>query len=96
MPRKPCLPNPGMPLALVRADYPRLHLVVHEDMTRHLADKLDEQLLDVAFLALPASFGQGARVELALFAEPFLVACPAGHEISPKFPRIKRASFSPT
>lgn len=69
-------------LRIVRADYPRLHLVVHEDMTRHLADKLDEQLLDVAFLALPASFGQGARVELALFAEPFFLACPAGHEIS--------------
>lgn len=69
-------------LGIVRADYPRLHLVVHEDMTRHLADKLDEQMLDVAFLALPMDFGQVARVEYALFSEPFFVACPAGHEIS--------------
>lgn len=69
-------------LRIVQAEYPRLHLVVHEDMTRHLADKLDEQLLDVAFLALPAPFGQAGRVEHALFNEPFFVACPAGHEIS--------------
>jgi len=69
-------------LSELRVRYPRLHLVVHEDTTRRLEDKLAERLLDAAFLALPAGVPGGDLTECALFDEPFFVACPLYHPIA--------------
>lgn len=69
-------------LAELRIRYPRMHLVVHEDTTRRLEDKLAERLLDAAFLALPAVVPGGDLTECALFDEPFFVACPLHHPIA--------------
>lgn len=66
----------------LRSRYPRLHLVIHEDTTRRLEEKLDDHLIDAAFLALPAS-NPGKLVEQPLFDEPFFVACPPDHAIAP-------------
>ena len=65
----------------LRSRYPRLHLVIHEDTTQRLEEKLDDHLIDAAFLALPAS-NPGKLVEHALFDEPFFVACPPDHAIA--------------
>lgn len=56
-------------------EYPRLHLIVVEDTTRRLEEKLDEQLIDAAVVALPA-FRRADLIEQPLFDEPFFVACP--------------------
>jgi LysR family transcriptional regulator, hydrogen peroxide-inducible genes activator len=69
-------------LPLVRQRYPKLRLVVHEEMTRHLADKLADQMIDVAIVALPGPLPPPAFVEQALFDEPFFVAAPPHHEIA--------------
>lgn len=66
----------------VRARYPKLQLVMHEDLTPNLVDKLRSQSLDAAFLALPAPLDKDSCECVALFDEPFFVACPAGHEIA--------------
>jgi LysR family hydrogen peroxide-inducible transcriptional activator len=58
--------------------YPRLHVVVHEETTRRLEEKVNDGLIDAAFLALPA-FSRPDVVERPLFDEPFFVACPADH-----------------
>lgn len=68
-------------LPQLRARYPKLHLVVHEDTTRRLEAKLDEQLIDAAFLALPAA-PTAEVVERPLFDEPFYLACPPDHPIA--------------
>ena len=60
----------------VASHYPRLHLVVVEETTRRLEEKLNDQLIDAAFLVLPA-FSRPDMVERPLFDEPFHVACPA-------------------
>lgn len=62
----------------LRDAYPGLHLVVHEDTTPRLEAKLTSQLIDAAFLALPAPTAEG-WVAQALFDEPFFLACPEGH-----------------
>ena len=65
--------------------YPRLHLVLVEDTTRRLEEKLDEQQIDAAVVALPA-FRRSDVVEQALFDEPFFVACPPETEGLPDGP----------
>jgi len=65
--------------------YPRLHLVLVEDTTRRLEEKLDEQQIDAAVVALPA-FRRSDVIEQALFDEPFFVACPPGTEGLPDGP----------
>jgi LysR family hydrogen peroxide-inducible transcriptional activator len=65
---------------LVKRDYLRLQLVVHEDLTQHLVERLRNYEIDVALLALPLD---GEDFEsLALFDEPFWLACPPGHSLS--------------
>ncbi|HET6317487.1 MAG TPA: LysR substrate-binding domain-containing protein [Chloroflexota bacterium] len=60
----------------VASHYPRLHLVVVEETTRRLEEKLNDHLIDAAFLVLPA-FSRPDMVGHPLFDEPFYVACPA-------------------
>lgn len=65
---------------LVRGRYSRLQLVVHEDLTQHLVQRLRNYEIDAALLALPLD-GEDFE-ELALFDEPFWLACPSGHSLA--------------
>jgi len=65
---------------LVKGHYQRLQLVVHEDLTQHLAERLRNHEIDAALLALPLD-GEDFE-ELPLFDEPFWLACPPGHSLA--------------
>jgi LysR family hydrogen peroxide-inducible transcriptional activator len=65
---------------LVKGHYQRLQLVVHEDLTQHLAERLRNYEIDAALLALPLE-GEDFE-ELPLFDEPFWLACPQGHSLA--------------
>jgi LysR family transcriptional regulator, hydrogen peroxide-inducible genes activator len=67
-------------LPLVKSRYPCLQLVVHEDLTGHLLERLRGYQLDAALLALPLDGGD--LEELALFDEPFWFACPPRHPLA--------------
>ena len=64
--------------ALKRA-YPRLKLVVHEDLTGQLLERLKSHKLDAALLALPVDDNDLETVRL--FDEPFFFAAPKGHPL---------------
>jgi LysR family hydrogen peroxide-inducible transcriptional activator len=65
---------------LVKRHYQRLQLVVHEDLTQHLVERLRNYEIDAALLALPL---EGEEFEqLALFDEPFWFACPSEHSLA--------------
>ena len=63
-------------LPYLARQYPRLRFTMVEETTARLEEKLVDQVIDAAFLALPA-FSRPDMVEQALFDEPFFVACPA-------------------
>ena len=64
-------------LPLVKSRYQALQLVVHEDLTGHLLERLQGYQIDAALLALPLD---GDEFEaLPLFDEPFWFACPPRH-----------------
>ena len=65
---------------LVKGRYQRLQLVVHEDLTQHLVERLRNYEIDAALLALPLA-GEDFE-ELPLFDEPFWLACPPGHSLA--------------
>jgi LysR family transcriptional regulator, hydrogen peroxide-inducible genes activator len=65
---------------LVKERYQRLQLVVHEDLTQHLVERLRNYEIDAALLALPLD-GEDFE-ELALFDEPFWLACPPEHSLA--------------
>ena len=65
---------------LVKGRYQRLQLVVHEDLTQHLVERLRNYEIDAALLALPLD-GEDFE-ELPLFDEPFWLACPPGHALA--------------
>ena len=65
---------------LVKRHYQRLQLVVHEDLTQHLVQRLRNFEIDAALLALPLD-GEDFN-ELPLFDEPFWLACPPGHSLA--------------
>jgi LysR family hydrogen peroxide-inducible transcriptional activator len=67
-------------LPLTKGRYAGLQLVVHEDLTRHLLERLRNYQIDAALLALPLE-GEDFE-EFALFDEPFWFACPAGHPLA--------------
>ena len=60
--------------------YPDLRLVVHEDLTEHLLERLRAHRIDAALLALPVEDGQ--LDTLPLFDEPFYLALPPGHRLA--------------
>ena len=65
---------------LVKGRYQRLQLVVHEDLTQHLVERLRNHEIDAALLALPLD-GEDFEA-LPLFDEPFWLACPPGHSLA--------------
>jgi len=69
-------------LQALRVAYPKLQLIVQEDLTATLLGRLRESLLDAALLALPAPIDHEACVEMPLFDEPFWLACPADHPLA--------------
>lgn len=69
-------------LVTLKAAYPKLQLIVQEDVTAALTTRLDEQLLDAALVALPAPVDRGSHIEVPLFDEPFFIACPPDHPLA--------------
>src|ERR1700693_4757312 len=65
---------------LVKGHYQRLQLVVQEDLTQGLVQRLRNFELDAALLALPLD-GEDFE-ELPLFDEPFWLACPPQHPLA--------------
>jgi LysR family transcriptional regulator, hydrogen peroxide-inducible genes activator len=63
----------------VRNEYPRLRLLLSEQKTVALIDRLLVGELDAALLALPVL--ADAVTTTTLFFEPFHLACPAGHHL---------------
>lgn len=60
--------------------YPDLKLVVHEELTDRLLERLRTHQLDAALLALPVEDGE--LNTLPLFDEPFFLALPPGHRLA--------------
>ncbi|CUW37300.1 DNA-binding transcriptional dual regulator(oxyR) [Magnetospirillum sp. XM-1] len=73
-----------LPRALpgLRRLYPELKLVLREDLTARLLERLAAGDLDAAVLALPYD---APEMEMeALFTDPFVLACPSGHPLAAK------------
>ena len=69
-------------LPMLRERLPQLRLLLREDLTAHLLDRLRQGRLDALLLALPV---RADDVDvLALFREPFVVALPQGHALAAK------------
>jgi LysR family transcriptional regulator, hydrogen peroxide-inducible genes activator len=67
-------------LPLTKGRFPHLRMVVHEDLTQHLLERLVNYQIDAALLALPLD---GENLEqLPLFDEPFWFACPPQHPLA--------------
>src|ERR1700731_831915 len=67
-------------LSLVKSRYQALQLVVHEDLTGHLMERLRGYQIDAALLALPLD-GEEFE-EFPLFDEPFWFACSPRHPLA--------------
>jgi LysR family hydrogen peroxide-inducible transcriptional activator len=67
-------------LPLIKSRYQALQMVVHEDLTGHLLERLQGYQIDAALLALPLDSDEFE--ELALFDEPFWFACPPRHPLA--------------
>jgi LysR family hydrogen peroxide-inducible transcriptional activator len=67
-------------LTLLHGKYPKLRLLLREEMTPHILSHLADGRLDAALLALPIN---DANLEvIPLFREPFLAAVPANHKLA--------------
>jgi len=64
----------------LREAYPDFRLFIREDLSGHLIEALGRGELDVLLLALPFP-GHGVE-ERVLFADEFLLACPATHPLA--------------
>ncbi len=67
-------------IPLVKGSYPQLQLVIHEDLTQHLLERLHSHQIDAALLALPVDSEE--FMETPLFDEPFWFACPPQHPLA--------------
>lgn len=67
-------------IPLTKNRYPRLQLVVHEDLTEHLLEQLRSYQIDAALLALPLE--EEDLEQQPLLDEPFWFACPAHHRLA--------------
>jgi LysR family hydrogen peroxide-inducible transcriptional activator len=67
-------------IPLTKLRYPRLQLVVHEDLTSRLLEQLRTYQIDAALLALPLESED--TEQLPLFDEPFWFACPPQHPLA--------------
>lgn len=71
-----------LPRALpgLRRLYPELKLILREDLTARLLERLAAGDLDAAVLALPYD---APEMEMeALYTDPFVLACPPGHPLA--------------
>ena len=67
-------------LTLLHGKYPKLRLLLREEMTPHVLSHLADGRLDAGLLALPIN---DASLEIIpLFKEPFLAAVPANHKLA--------------
>ena len=69
-------------LPAIRKTYPKLRLLLSENLTVQLLEALHRHTLDAALLALPVAH-EGLEV-MELFREPFELALPAGHRLAKK------------
>ena len=67
-------------LPLVKGRYPRLQLILQEDLTERLLARLRDHQIEAALLALPLAGDEFER--MPLFEEPFWLACPPGHRLT--------------
>jgi LysR family hydrogen peroxide-inducible transcriptional activator len=67
-------------LTLLHGKYPKLRLLLREEMTPHVLSHLADGRLDAGLLALPIN-DTGLEV-VPLFKEPFLAAVPASHKLA--------------
>jgi LysR family hydrogen peroxide-inducible transcriptional activator len=67
-------------LPQLAARFPDLDLRVTEDLTENVVDLLHRHGLDAVLIAVPSQ--EPGVLELALFDEPFWVACPADHVLA--------------
>ncbi|MDO8607108.1 MAG: hydrogen peroxide-inducible genes activator [Phaeospirillum sp.] len=66
----------------LRRRYPDLRLVLREDLTARLLDRLAAAELDAALLALP--YDAPDMEMMTLVEDPFVLACPPGHPLAAK------------
>jgi LysR family hydrogen peroxide-inducible transcriptional activator len=67
-------------LTQVRLAFPKLRLLLREEMTPHMLEHLADGKLEAGLLALPID---DTNLEVApLFIEPFLAAVPGGHPLA--------------
>ena len=67
-------------LTLLHGKYPKLRLLLREEMTPHVLTHLTNGKLDAGLLALPVN---DSNLEIVpLFKEPFLAAVPAQHKLA--------------
>lgn len=67
-------------LTLLHTQYPKLRLLLREEMTPHVLAHLAEGRLDAGILALPV---EDSNLEVVpLFKEPFLAAVPYAHQLA--------------
>jgi len=70
---------PGL-LGNLRKDYPKLQLLIREDLSENIVQLLQQGELDVILLALP--YPMENVTTRHLFHDPFLLAYPKGHPLS--------------
>jgi LysR family hydrogen peroxide-inducible transcriptional activator len=69
-------------MPLVHESFPKLRLLLREEMTPHVLAHLAEGKLDAGLLALPLPADDPAMETVPLFREPFLAAVPADHPLA--------------
>jgi LysR family transcriptional regulator, hydrogen peroxide-inducible genes activator len=69
-------------LPLVHQHYPKLRLLLREEMTPHVLAHLADGKLDAGLLALPLPADDPTMETVPLFIEPFLAAVPANHPLA--------------
>ncbi len=70
---------PGV-IGPLRRRFPKLRLLLREDRTASLVERVQDGRLDLALLALEADLGNLAT--LALYSDPFVLVAPAGHALA--------------
>lgn len=65
---------------VLQQQYPKLRILLHEERTRGLTDRLLEGSLDAAIMGVPIA--EEGLVAQPLFEEPFVVALPADHPLA--------------
>ena len=67
-------------IAPPRKRFPKLRLLLREDTTAQLVERVRDGKLDLALLALEAELGSLAT--LALYSDPFVLVAPTGHALA--------------